>query len=49
MKALGEDPPAYKLRDMIKEVDLDENGTIEFDEFVKVSESHGWVGGVHTP
>ena len=37
MKALGEDPPAYKIRDMVKEVDMDENGTIEFDEFVKVS------------
>lgn len=38
MKELGEATPAYKIRDMIKEVDLDENGTVEFDEFLTVSE-----------
>ena len=37
MKALGENVPGYKIRDMIKEVDLDENGTVEFGEFVTVS------------
>lgn len=36
MKALGEDVPGYKIRDMIREVDLDENGTVEFNEFVEV-------------
>ena len=36
MKALGENVPGYKIRDMIKEVDLDENGTVEFGEFVEV-------------
>ena len=36
MKALGEVVPGYKIRDMIKEVDIDENGTVEFDEFVEV-------------
>nr|WAW84882.1 fimbrin 2 [Halisarca dujardinii] len=34
MKGLGESVPQYKIRDMIKEVDLDENGTVEFEEFV---------------
>ena len=38
MKALGENVPGYKIRDMIKEVDIDENGTVEFGEFVTVSE-----------
>ena len=37
MKALGEDVPGYKIRDMIREVDIDENGTVEFDEFTVVS------------
>lgn len=41
MKALGESVPQYKIRDMIREVDLDENGTVEFNEFVEVS-SH-WL------
>lgn len=36
MKALGENVPGYKIRDMIKEVDLDENGTVEFNEFVEM-------------
>ena len=36
MKALGESVPGYKIRDMIREVDLDENGTVEFNEFVNV-------------
>ena len=38
LKELGEPTPAYKIRDMIKEVDLDENGTVEFNEFLAVSE-----------
>lgn len=36
LKALGESTPGYKIRDMVREVDIDENGTVEFDEFVKV-------------
>jgi len=36
LKALGEDTPGYKIRDMIREVDMDENGTVEFEEFLKV-------------
>ena len=36
LKELGEPTPSYKIRDMIKEVDLDENGTVEFDEFLTV-------------
>lgn len=37
MKAMGESVPGYKVREMVKEVDLDENGTVEFDEFLRVS------------
>lgn len=37
MKALGEDIPGYKLREIIKEVDADQNGTLEFNEFLEVS------------
>ena len=37
MKALGEEVPGYQIRNMIKEVDLDENGMVEFEEFKKVS------------
>lgn len=37
MKAMGESVPGYKIREMVREVDLDENGTVEFDEFVAVS------------
>ena len=40
MKSLGEDVPGYKIRDMIKEVDIDENGTVEFDEFIEVSHNN---------
>ena len=36
LKALRESVPGYKIRDMVREVDIDENGTIEFNEFVKV-------------
>jgi hypothetical protein len=36
MKELGESVPGYQIRDMIKEVDIDENGTVEFDEFVEM-------------
>ncbi|XP_064384234.1 fimbrin-like [Halichondria panicea] len=36
LKALGEDIPGYKVRDMIKEVDIDENGTVEFAEFIEM-------------
>lgn len=37
MKALGEDIPGYKLRELIQEVDRDKNGTVEFNEFLEVS------------
>ena len=39
MKSLGEEIPGYKLREIIKEVDTDRNGTIEFNEFVNVSKA----------
>ena len=34
---MGESVPGYKIRDMVREVDLDENGTVEFNEFLTVS------------
>jgi len=37
MKALGEDIPGFKLREIVKEVDADQNGTLEFNEFLEVS------------
>ena len=45
MKALGEAVPGYKIREMIKEVDIDENGTVEFQEFLTVSAVCVWLGG----
>lgn len=36
MKALGESIPGYKIRDIIKEVDINENGTVEFTEFLEI-------------
>ena len=37
MKDLGEDIPGYKLREIIKEFDVNQNGTVEFNEFLEVS------------
>lgn len=37
MKALGEDMPGYKIRNIIDEADKDDNGKVEFNEFMKVS------------
>ena len=37
MKALGEDIPGYQIRNIIDEADKDENGKIEFNEFLRVS------------
>eukprot|EP00051_Salpingoeca_urceolata_P026500 m.477582 g.477582 ORF g.477582 m.477582 type:complete len:641 (+) comp20867_c0_seq1:379-2301(+) len=31
---LGEGVPAYQIRDMLNEVDIDQNGTVEFEEFL---------------
>lgn len=39
MKACGTDIPGYKLRDYIKSVDTNQNGQVEFDEFVAVSQA----------
>lgn len=33
---LGESVPGYKLRELISQVDADNNGTVEFDEFVQM-------------
>jgi len=35
-KALGEPVPAYKIRDMIAEVDTNHSGTVEFEEFLEM-------------
>lgn len=36
LKCLGEEIPGYKLRDIVKEVDADNNGTVEFNEFLEI-------------
>lgn len=36
IKSLGQSPSEAELREMIQEVDLDENGTIEFAEFLNL-------------
>ena len=34
MKNLGQNPTEQQLKDMVEEVDIDKNGTIEFGEFI---------------
>jgi calmodulin len=34
MRSLGQNPSEAELQDMVNQVDLDGNGTIEFDEFL---------------
>lgn len=34
MRSLGQDPTETELRDMVNEIDIDGNGTIEFPEFI---------------
>ncbi|CAG8568768.1 17668_t:CDS:2, partial [Racocetra fulgida] len=36
MRSLGHNPNETELRDMINEVDLDNNGTIDFNEFLNM-------------
>ncbi|XP_045169495.1 calmodulin-A-like [Mercenaria mercenaria] len=36
MRVIGQNPTEAELQDMVNEVDEDGNGTIEFDEFVKM-------------
>lgn len=36
IRSLGQDPSEEELRDMIKEVDINGNGTIEFTEFLNL-------------
>merc|ERR1712151_355286 len=40
MKALGKNPTEAELQKTIKENDLDENGSMDFDEFVKLMGKH---------
>ena len=36
MRSLGQNTTDVELQDMINEVDVDRNGTIDFDEFLTV-------------
>lgn len=36
MRSLGQNPTEAELRDMINEVDADQNGTIDFPEFLNL-------------
>lgn len=36
MRSLGQNPTEAELRDMISEVDADQNGTIDFPEFLNL-------------
>jgi len=38
MRSLGQNPTDAELRDMINEVDIDGNGTIDFNEFLAMME-----------
>jgi len=47
MESLGYKPTSKELQDMMHEVDIDNNGTIEFDEFVELMQRR--VGGSSDP
>jgi len=36
MKSLGQNPSDGEIQDMINEVDVDQSGTVDFDEFLKM-------------
>ncbi len=36
MRSLGQNPTEVELKDMIREVDVDRNGTIDFSEFLNL-------------
>ena len=36
LTTLNEGVPDYQIRDLIREADIDKNGTVEFNEFLKV-------------
>ncbi len=40
MRSLNQNPTEAELRDMISDADKDRNGTVEFNEFLKVKLSH---------
>ena len=46
LKKLGQNPTEMDLDDMMHEVDIDKNGSIEFEEFVKLMQKQ--EGGDHS-
>lgn len=48
MRSLGQSPTEAQLQEMINEVDLDHNGTIEFSEFLTLMSRNMTVESSHT-
>lgn len=48
MRSLGQSPTEAQLQDMVNEVDLDRNGTIEFTEFLTLMSKNLTVESPHT-
>lgn len=43
MRSLGQDPTEGELKDMIHDVDSDNNGTIDFDEFLTIMSRYVYI------
>jgi calmodulin len=42
MRSLGQNPTEVELQKMLNEIDVDRNGTIEFEEFLQLM-SREWI------